>query len=218
MKFLLGCLALLTTVAWGQSQASLKIYTFAGLRGVGDDGPAIEAPLRFPTGVVVDSAGILYIADRGNHRIRKVDPTGTITTIAGTGESGFGGDDGPATQAQLSSPYSVAVDGAGNLYIADQRNHRIRKVDSLGVITTLAGTGAAGFSGDGGAANQAQISSPSGVVVDSAGNLYIADTNNQRIRKVDSTGTITTIAGTGEGGDGGDRAWRPRPSSTLPLT
>ena len=144
LKFLLSCLALLTAVAWGQSQASLKIYTFAGLIGVGDGGPAIEAPLRFPTGVVVDSAGNLYIADRGNHRIRKVDPTGTITTIASTEESGFGGDDGPATEAQLSSPTGIATDGGGNLYIADHYNHRIRKVDSTGTITTVAGTGEGG--------------------------------------------------------------------------
>ena len=134
----LGCLALLTAVAWGQPQASYRIDTFAGLTGVGDGGPSIAAVLRFPTGVAVDGAGNLYIADRSNHRIRKVGTTGTITTIAGTGESGFSGDGGDAVQAQLNFPYGVAVDSAGNLYIADTSNHRIRKVGTTGTITTIA--------------------------------------------------------------------------------
>ena len=183
------------------------ITTIAGTgerRFGGDGGPAIQAQLDAPSGVVVDGAGNLYIADRANHRIRKVDSTGTITTIAGTGERGFGGDGGPATQARLNYPYGVAVDGAGNLYIADLANHRIRKVDSTGTITTFAGTGERGFGGDGGPASQAQINFPTGVAVDEAGNLYIADWSNARIRKVDGTGTITTIAGTGELGFGGD--------------
>ena len=183
------------------------ITTIAGTgerRFGGDGGPAIQAQLDAPSGVVVDGAGNLYIADLANHRIRKVDSTGTITTIAGTGERGFGGDGGPATQARLNYPYGVAVDGAGNLYIADLANHRIRKVDSTGTITTFAGTGERGFGGDGGPASQAQINFPTGVAVDEAGNLYIADWSNARIRKVDGTGTITTIAGTGELGFGGD--------------
>ena len=183
------------------------ITTIAGTgerRFGGDGGPAIQAQLDAPSGVVVDGAGNLYIADRANHRIRKVDSTGTITTIAGTGERGFGGDGGPATQARLNNPYGVAVDGAGNLYIADLANHRIRKVDSTGTITTFAGTGERGFGGDGGPASQAQLNFPTGVAVDEAGNLYIADWSNARIRKVDGTGTITTIAGTGELGFGGD--------------
>ena len=183
------------------------ITTIAGTgerRFGGDGGPAIQAQLDAPSGVVVDGAGNLYIADRANHRIRKVDSTGTITTIAGTGERGFGGDGGPATQARLNYPYGVAVDGAGNLYIADLANHRIRKVDSTGTITTFAGTGERGFGGDGGPASQAQLNFPTGVAVDEAGNLYIADWSNARIRKVDGTGTITTIAGTGELGFGGD--------------
>ena len=183
------------------------ITTIAGTgerRFGGDGGPAIQAQLDAPSGVVVDGAGNLYIADRANHRIRKVDSTGTITTIAGTGERGFGGDGGPATQARLNYPYGVAVDGAGNLYIADLANHRIRKVDSTGTITTFAGTGERGFGGDGGPASQAQLNFPTGVAVDEAGNLYIADWSNARIRKVDGTGTITTIAGTGERGFSGD--------------
>ena len=176
----------------------------------GDGGPAVDAQLSFPFGVVVDSAGNLYIADAGNRRIRKIDSTGTITTIAGTGEFGFSGNGGPAVEAEISNPYGVAVDGAGNLYIADYGNHRIRKVDVMGMITTFAGiTGLVrrrrerGFGGDGGPAVAALLNSPAGVAVDRAGNLYIADQFNNRIRKVDTSGTITTIAGNGPSGDHG---------------
>ena len=184
--------------------ASYGIDTFAGLRVSGDGGPAVEAWLDRPQGVAVDLAGNVYIADTYNHRIRRVDATGTITTIAGTGEYGFGGDGGPASQAQLAFPEDVAADGAGNVYIADSYNRRVRRVDATGTITTIAGTGESGFSGDGGPASQAQLIEPEGVAVDGLGNLYIADTYNHRIRKVDATGTITTIAGTGERGFSGD--------------
>ena len=183
------------------------ITTFAGTeeRGFGGDGgPAVQARLRYPTGVAVDGAGNLYIADQNNHRLRKVDSTGTIDTVAGTGESGFGGDNGAAATAQLSYPSGVAVDGAGNLYIADSGNHRIRRVDSTGTITTVAGTGKYGFGGNGGPAVQAQLNYPAGVAVDEAGNLYIADSGNHSIRKVDVTGTIDAVAGTGESGFSGD--------------
>ena len=184
--------------------SSYEIDTLAGLRVSGDEGPAVEAWLDFPDDVAVDSAGNIYIADRDDHRIRKVDATGTITTIAGNGVQGFAGDGGPAVEAQLSSPQAVAVDGTGNLYIADTFNYRIRKVDSTGTITTVAGNGEFGFAGDGGPASQAQLGEPEGVALDGVGNVYIADTFNYRIRKVDSTGTITTIAGTGEAGFSGD--------------
>ena len=183
------------------------ITTIAGTGGrgfSGDGGPAVEAELRNPSGVAVDGAGNLYIADTVNHRIRKVDSTGTITTVAGTGQYGFGGDGGPATAVRLAYPDDVAVDGAGNLYIAESSDDRVRKVDSTGTITTIAGTGRFGFRGDGGPAVKADLFNPSGVAVDGAGNLYIADVSNHRIRKVDSTGTITTIAGTGGSGFSGD--------------
>ena len=176
--------------------------SFGGFSG--DGGPAIQAALNYPRGVAVDGAGNFFIADTDNHRIRKVDSAGVISTVAGAGEfgfaeaGGFGGDGGPAIQAALNYPSDVVADGAGNLYIADTGNHRIRKVDAAGVISTVAGAGSFGFGGDGGPAAAGQLRSPSGVAVDGAGNLYIADTDNHRIRKVDATGTITTIAGTGE--------------------
>ena len=131
----------------------------------------------------MDSAGNLYIADFGNNLIRKVSCNGVITTVAGNGTLGFGGDNGPATSAELDHPMAVAVDSAGNLYIADTANQRIRKV-SQRVIATIAGIGLVGFSGDGSSAISAELFQPMGLAVDSAGNLYIADTANNRIRKI----------------------------------
>ena len=155
-----------------------------GGRG-GDGGAATAAQLYYPASVAVDGVGNLYIADRGNNRIRKVDRAGVITTVAGSGARGFGGDGGPATAAQLDWPRGVALDGLGNLYIADRDNQRIRKVDTAGVITTVAGSSTTGgFGGDGGPAVAAQLNRPYGVAPDGAGNLYIADTSNNRIRRV----------------------------------
>ena len=170
----------------------------------GDGGPAIQAQFAQPVGVALDTAGNLYIADWGNNRVRKVDAAGNISTVAGTGVSGYGGDGGPAAQAQLSRPYGAALDAAGNLYIADWGNNRIRKVDAAGNISTVAGTGESGYSGDGGPAAQAQLAQPYGLTADAAGNLYIADSFNNRIRKVDAAGVISTVAGSGEPGYGGD--------------
>ena len=171
----------------------------------GDNVPAVQARLSRPSGVVLDGAGNLYIADTSNHRIRRVDSSGTITTVAGTGERGFGGDGGPAVQAQLASPFGVAVDSAGNLFIADTLNSRIRRLDTKGTITTVAGTGEESFGGDGGPALQAQLARPIGIALDGSGNIYLASVFNQRIRRVDSSGTITTVAGTGTSGFNGDR-------------
>jgi len=173
----------------------------------GDGGPATSAHLYYPRGVAMDDDGNVYIADTDNHRIRKViAATGVITTIAGTGFSGDSGDGGPAAAAQLNHPWDVAVDGDGNVYIADTDNHRIRKViAATGVITTIAGVGWSGFDGDGGPATAAWLDTPRGVAVDDAGNVYIADTNNHRVRRVDATsGDISPVAGTDFAGYNGD--------------
>jgi uncharacterized protein (TIGR03437 family) len=182
------------------------ITTFAGdgTKGFGgDNGLAINAQLNSPVGVAVDSAGDLYIADTDNNLIRKVS-NGIISTVAGVAgqnlSSGFGGDNGQATSAQLNGPGAVAVDSSGSLYIADRYNNRVRKVAN-GIITTVAGNGADGFGGDNGQATSAQLNNPAGVAVDSVGNLYIADWGNNRVRKV-ANGIITTAAGNGTQGFG----------------
>jgi trimeric autotransporter adhesin len=151
-------------------------------------------------GVVVDSLGNVYIADRDNRRVRKLATNGVITTIAGTGVRGFSGDGGPATSAQLDTPWDLALDSGGNLYIADVGVYRVRKVTTGGTISTVAGNGNSGHSGDGGAATSAGLN-PSGIALDAAGNLYISSFH--RVRKV-TGGTITTIVGTGQSGFGGD--------------
>jgi sugar lactone lactonase YvrE len=159
-----------------------------------------------PSGVAVDVSGNLFIADPGNNRIREVTPNGIITTAAGNGVHGYSGDSGPATIAQLDYPTGVAVDAFGDLFIADTYNERIRTVSPTGIITTLAGNGTYGYSGDGGAAMNASFSGPYGLAVDPSGNVYIADRDNQRVRKIDSRGIITTVAGDGTrrfSGDGG---------------
>jgi hypothetical protein len=166
----------------------------------GDGGPASEAQLNYPTHVAMDGAGNLYIADSENHRIRQViAATGIITTVAGSGltgngNGGFSGDGGPATDAQLNYPSGVAVDGQGNLFIADNSNHRIRKViAATGVITTVAGSGIAGYSGDNGPASDAQLNMPSDVAFDGVGNLYIGDQDNHCIRRVEGSGIFLKI-------------------------
>ncbi len=174
----------------------------------GDGSAATKASLYAPTGVAVDSAGNVYIADSGSNTVRKVTAaSGVISTVAGSGTGGFGGDGGPATSAQMGA-YAVAVDTAGNLYVTDVASSRVRKITaSTGIISTIAGTGTEGYSGDGGPATAAALSQPGDVSVDSAGNVYIADMGNNRIRKITAgTGIINTIAGTGTAafsGDGG---------------
>jgi hypothetical protein len=170
----------------------------------GDGGSATDARLNFPTGVSVTSSGTIYFADRENHRVRMVDGSGVITTLAGTGSFGYSGDGGPATSANLAFPAGVSSDAQGNIYIVDRFNYRIRMVDVSGNISTVAGNGSFGFSGDGGAATLASLAFPSGLSVDTAGNLYIADRDNSRIRRVDVSGNISTIAGNGIPGFSGD--------------
>jgi len=173
----------------------------------GDNGPAVQAGLNYPTGVAIDSVGNIYIADAGNSRIRKVDPSGIITTYAGTGQQyqSASGDGGPATQAMIYQPHGVAVDSAGNIYIADTFNYRIRKVDTSGIITTIAGNGQWTYSGDNGPATEASFSWPYGVAVDRIGNVFLTDYYNSRIRMVDTGGIITTVAGNGNWGSNGFR-------------
>src|SRR5437762_622934 len=179
-----------------------KCITFSG-----DGGAATSAQLYEPLGVALDGAGNLFIADTYNERIRRVDAaTQVINTVAGNGGFSSGGDGGPATSAALSAPWHVVVDGAGNLFIADGRNNRVRRVDAATqVITTVAGNGTEGFSGDGGPATSAELAGPNGVAIDAAGNLFIADTDNNRIRRVDAaTQVISTVAGAGGYGFSGD--------------
>jgi trimeric autotransporter adhesin len=173
----------------------------------GDGGQATSAALNYPYGVAVDASGNIYIADTDSYRIRMVTKsTGIISTVAGTGSYSYSGDGGQATSAALNSPYGVAVDASGNIYISDTYNYRIRMVTkSTGIISTVAGTGYSGSSGDGGQATSAALFYPYGVAVDASGNIHIADSSNYRIRMVTkSTGIISTVAGSGYSGSSGD--------------
>ncbi len=164
----------------------------------GDGGPATQAALNFPSAVAVADDGTVYIADTWNHRIRRVDArTGIMSTIAGTGRAKWSGDHGPAVRAALNEPVALALDGCRWLYIADQSNHRIRKIDlASGEITTAAGTGESGYNGDGAPGPDTALAGPSGVAVDQTGHVYIADTFSSRIRKLDRrTGVVDTVVG-----------------------
>jgi len=166
--------------------------------------PAQTVDLASPEGLAIDHQGNLLLADSYNHSILKIDSEGYLTQLAGNGMRGYNGDNLPATEASLNFPYDVRVDSKGNIYIADTWNHRIRKVDGSGVITTVAGNGVAGFSGDGGPADKAQLNTPYGLFLDNADNLLITDSDNNVIRRVGQNGLINSIAGTGERGYDGD--------------
>ena len=182
----------------------------------GDNGPALKASLNFPAGLCHDEVGNLYVADRNNHRIRRIDTSGIITTVAGTGTPDWSGDGGPAVEADLNYPSDLVCDGKGNLYISDRSNNRIRKVDSKGVISTVVGLGLPEFGGDFGPATEAFLKYPFGIDLDNKGNLYIADRGNNRIRKVDSQGIITTVAGDGTHFFSGDYGPATRASLAYP--
>ena len=184
-----------------------RISTIAGTGTAGfsgDGAPAIKAQLNHPSGIAFDKKGNLFFSDRSNERIRVIDSKGNISTYAGNGKEGFKGDSGPALQASLDKPFGIAFDRKGNLYIADRGNNRVRRVNSQGIITTVAGDGGFFFMGDHGPAYRASVAGPTGVVVDDQGVLYIADRNNNRIRAVDAQGMITTVSGTGKQDYNGD--------------
>lgn len=186
------------------------ISTIAGVQSLpsgysGDGGPATAAQLFGAWGVAVDGGGNVFIADQLNHRIRKVNTAGIISSIAGIGLVGFTGDGAAAVSARLNEPTGVAVDGAGNVYIADNANNRVRKINTSGIISTIAGIGLPyGYTGDGGPATTAKLYYPKGIAVDISGNVYICDWNNNAVRKINTSGIINTIAGTGVAGYSGD--------------
>ena len=191
------------------------ISTFAGAGAVGvdaggyagDGGPATAARLQEPVGVGLGAGGDVYVADRDNNAIRKIDADGTITTVIGGGGAGFSGDGGPASEARIDRPQQIVVDPDGNVYFADSGNNRVRRIDTEGVVTTVAGNGRAATSGDGGPALSAAVWNPTGLALDDEGNLYVSQPDDNRIRRVDRTGAIVTVAGgrasPGFSGDGG---------------
>lgn len=206
---------LIASTALAQVPGTIETIAGSGVQGfAGDGGPALQAAFNTPTDLVIAPDGTYYICDFQNHRIRAIAPDGTVSTFAGNGAPGFAGDGGPAIAASLNGPTGIALDLVGNLYIADGSNRRIRRVDTNGVITTYAGTGAQGFSGDGGPASAAMLDAPTRIDFDANDVLHFTDQNNHRIRRIDASGTISTIAGNGPtgaaarafGGDGGPAA------------
>lgn len=184
-----------------------NIYTIAGnntLGYSGDSGLATKAELNYPVGIGTDIWGNIYIADQGNNAIRRVNKAGYITTIAGNGSQTYSGDGSAATRAGLNAPSGVIADNKGNIYVADQGNYVIRKINIPGIITTIAGNNKLGYSGDGGLATAATLSLPRSICLDSVGNLYIADYGNNVVRKVNTAGIISTVAGNGTSGFSGD--------------
>jgi len=202
--FVLTALLSLPIFASSSSGADFgRIATFAGTGKPGysgDGGPAIRAQLNNPFGITRGPGGALYICDTENHVIRKVSPDGIISTVVGTGQRGYAGDGGPARSALLNEPYEIRFDLADNMYFVEMQNNVVRRVDAkTTVITTVAGTGKMGFSGDGGPASRAELRQPHSIQLDASGNLYICDIANHRIRRVDhASGLISTFAGTGE--------------------
>jgi streptogramin lyase len=197
MRF--AVVALYCAAAAAQTTETIAGTGVAGFSG--DGGPGVKAQINNPYGLVTGPDGALYFCEIGNHRIRRLDlKSGTISTVAGSGRKGYAGDGGPALDADMNEPYEVRFDRAGNMYFAEMQNHVVRRVDArTKVITTVAGTGTAGFAGDGGPASKAQLRQPHSIAFDAQERLLICDIGNHRIRRVDlKTGTIETWAGTGE--------------------
>jgi trimeric autotransporter adhesin len=210
---------------FGSDHAIFKVNTSGTLTCIGgtgragftgDGGPATNAQVSYPWGIALDAAGNVYFTDKNSNYIRRIAVNGTINTFAGSAVAGYSGDGGPAMAAQFSGPSGLAFDSAGNLYVADTGNQRIRKISTEGTISTVAGTGTQGYSNDGGPAVSADLNSPEGVAADPSGNLYIADTQNQRIREVTKDGTISTFAGTGFPGYSGDNGPAVQATMFLP--
>jgi sugar lactone lactonase YvrE len=200
--------------------SAYQISTIAGTNAdgySGDGGRATNARLFRPTAITPGPAGSVYVADLGDNRIRVVGSNGVISTIAGLKARASTGDGGPARKAHLASPTGVAIDRWGNVYIAENSTHRVRRIDYRGVITTVAGTGVPGYSGDRGPARKAKLSYPTSIAVDGSGNVYVADLGNSRIRKIDRRGIITTVAGTGRRGPGGVEGPATRAELNLPI-
>ena len=206
MRRCLYLIPILLSMLSGVSDAQTKVLS--SIAGVGAGGylsdglPATAANINNPKCIAIDGAGNMYIADYSNQRIRKVDATGIISTIAGTGTSGYTGDGGPATSANINSPWGIATDVSGDIFFST--GTAVREINTSGIITTIAGTGTAGYSGDGGAATIATLNGARGIAVDAYGDVYIADANNNCIRKVNTSGVITTISGNGTAGNTGD--------------
>jgi sugar lactone lactonase YvrE len=177
------------------------------------------APVRlvYPNGLALDGRGNLYISDTGTHRVLKLDRQGRLSAVAGTGEGGFGGDGGPAVRARLFAPHDLALDTEGHLLVADTFNHRVRRIDRQGIITTVAGNGQAGYAGDGGPAAAATLNNPQSIALDAEGNLLIADTFNHVVRRADRRGTMTTFAGSEQPGFNGDGGPANRAQLSLPM-
>ena len=212
---LLACAAIPVLLAGDSATPKYRVETVAGSARIGDGGPALAAQFSTIQGVAIDRFGVLYIADTDHHRIRKV-AGGLVTTVAGTGIAGFSGDGGSASAAQLNLPYGVAVDQTGNLYAADSGNQRVRRISPDGVITTVAGTGKRTSSPDGLAPTETSLLTPRNVAADAAGNIYIAEFEGHRIRRLTPDGKITTIAGTGVSGWSGDGALATRAQLSYP--
>jgi sugar lactone lactonase YvrE len=187
----------LVTFFMAVTSFSQEVTTFAGSGSYGDtDGTGAAASFRFPHGVAIDAVGNVYVADRNNYKIRKITPMGEVSTLAGSGS--LGNADGLGTAASFNYPTGIAIDATGNLYVADSENHKIRKITPAGVVSTLAGSGLPGNTN--GTGTSASFKAPLGVTVDAAGNVYVADSQNHKIRKITPAGVVSTFAGSGGAG------------------